>query len=175
MELMSLVGPEEIEKVVDRLASEIRNDYRGRVPVMVCVLKGAFVFTADLVRRLDIPVEIDFIRASSYGAACESSGQVTISRGLELDVSGRDVIVVEDILDTGLTLDAVMGHIRGLSPATVKVCTLLDKPARRAVECRADYAGMEIEDMFVVGYGLDCAERHRNLSGLYVMKMPSEG
>lgn len=175
VELVQLISPDEIAVVVGRLAARIREDYRGRTPVLVCVLKGAFMFTADLARKLDMPVEVEFIRAASYGDACVTSGHVKVTKGPECELGGRDVIVVEDILDTGLTLDAVVRHIEGQSPASVRVCTLLDKPARR-VACReADYVGMSIDDHFVVGYGLDCAGRHRNLAGLYIMKPPSTG
>lgn len=164
-----LAGPDKLDAVVADIAARIGADYKGRVPVVVCVLKGAFVFTADLIRRLDIPVELDFIRASSYGEGCESSGCVRITRELDTDVTGRDVIVVEDILDTGRTLDAVVRHIAASSPASIRCCALLDKPSRRVVEFSADYVGMEIEDLFVVGYGLDHAEKHRNLPGIFVL------
>jgi len=170
MKLKEIAGPERIAEVVGRLASEIDRDYEGRTPVLVGVLKSSFIFLSDLVRKMQTPVEIDFIRAGSYGTGCESSGEVCIKTDLEIDVQGRDVIVVEDIVDTGFTLMAVLGHIEKKCPASLKSCALLDKPSRRKVGCAADYVGMEVPDRFVVGYGLDCAERYRGLEGLYEIR-----
>jgi len=170
LRLVELAGPQELAAVVDGLASRIGEDYKGKTPVFIGVLKGAFMFTADLVRRLDIPLEVDFVRASSYGAGKVSEGAVSITKGPEINLSGRDVIIVEDIVDTGRTLDAIVNHINALGPASLTVCTLLDKPSRREVVCAMGYVGMEVEDTFVVGYGLDCAERYRNLHGLYVIE-----
>jgi len=170
LRLVELVGPQELAAVVDRLASRIGEDYKDKNPVFIGVLKGAFMFTADLVRRLDIPLQVDFVRASSYGSGKVSKGAVSITKRPEIELSGRDVIIVEDIVDTGRTLDAIVNHIKALDPASLSVCTLLDKPSRREVGCTMGYVGMEIEDAFVVGYGLDCAERYRNLCGLYVIE-----
>lgn len=170
MELCEIVKPEEIEAAVGRLASSINRDYRDLEPVMVGILKGSFIFMADLVRQLEIPVEIEFIRASSYGSGKESTGEVAILKDLEMSVKGRDVILVEDIIDTGRTLAAILRHVSEKMPRSVKVCTLLSKPARRVMECPVDYVGLEIEDRFLVGYGLDCAEKYRNLKGLYELR-----
>jgi hypoxanthine phosphoribosyltransferase len=170
LRLVELAGPQELAAVVDGLAIRIGEDYRDKNPVFIGVLKGAFMFTADLVRRLDIPLEVDFIRASSYGAGKVSQGRVSITKGPEIELCGRNVIIVEDIVDTGRTLDAIVGHIKALGPASIAVCTLLDKPSRREVGCSMGYVGMEVEDAFLVGYGLDCAEKYRNLCGLYVVE-----
>ena len=167
MELKELAGPEEIMCLIGRLASRIDQDYIGARPVMVGVLNGSFVFMADLVRMLKTDAEVDFIRARSYGLGQVSSGEVLITKDVEIDVCGRDVILVEDILDTGRTAKALSEHILAKGPASLKICVLLDKPSKRVVDYHADYVGMEVEDRFIVGYGLDCAERFRNLPGLY--------
>ena len=169
MNLALYRSPEEIAAAVKRLAGEINRDYAGLEPLFVGVLNGSYIFIADLTRRLEMPIALDFMRASSYGEGRDSCGQVTITRDLEQDVSGRDVIVVEDIVDTGLTLSCILQHIGERKPASLRVCALLDKPGRRAVDCRPDYVGMEVEDLFLVGYGLDLAGRYRNLAGLYTL------
>lgn len=170
MGLVELAGPDELSGVVEGLASRLAADYEGKNPVLIGVLKGAFVFMSDLVRALDIPVEVDFVRASSYGGASASSGRVSITKTPETGLDGRHVVVVEDIVDTGLTLNAIIEHLQGLGPASLSVCTLLDKPSGRKAACRMDYVGMEVAGGFVVGYGLDFAERYRNLKGLYLLE-----
>ncbi len=167
MELKLVAGPEKIRETVGRLAAEISRDYAGKKPVLVAVLKGSFMFAADLARLIDVPLQVDFISAGSYGAGTCSSGKVGIKNDLRSDVSGRDVIIVEDILDSGLTLSAVREHIKEKRPASMKVCVLLDKPSGRVTHCPADYIGMEVPDAFLVGYGLDFAEDYRCLPAIY--------
>ncbi|MGL4461161.1 MAG: hypoxanthine phosphoribosyltransferase, partial [Planctomycetia bacterium] len=161
--LSELISAEAIARRLDEMAAEIRADYSGGELFVVGVLKGSFLFLADLVRRLDDGVTIDFLRVASYGAATESSGVVEIRKDLESPVAGRDVLVVEDIIDTGLTASYLDRHLRGGAPRSLRFCTLLDKPSRRRTPFRADYLGFEIPDKFVVGYGLDYNERYRNL------------
>lgn len=167
MELKLVAGPEKIRETVNRLAAEINRDYAGKKPVLVAVLKGSFMFSADLARLIEVPLQVDFISAESYGAGTCSSGKVGIKNDLRLDVSGRDVIVVDDILDTGLTLSALCSHIRNKGAASLRVCVLLDKPSGRVTHCPADYIGMEMPDAFLVGYGLDFAEEYRCLPAIY--------
>ena len=169
MNLSLYRSPEEIATAVERLAGQINRDYAGLEPLVVGVLNGSYIFMADLTRRLEVPIALDFIRASSYGSGTASCGEVTITKDLEQDALGRDVIIVEDIVDTGLTLSCILQHIQDMGPASLRVCALLDKPARRVAPCRPDYVGMEVGDLFLVGYGLDLAGRHRNLAGLYTL------
>ena len=156
-------------KVVE-LGARIANDYRGKDLVLVSILKGALPFLADLMRKVQIPLAIDFLECSSYGDATETSGVVRILKDLAKPIEARDVLVVEDILDTGHTLKFVLEHLRSQRPRSVRLCTLLDKPARREVEISVDYRGFEIPDKFVVGYGLDFAEKYRNLPFIGVLK-----
>jgi len=167
-ELSLLFSPPQIERRVRRLARQISRDYRGKVPLLVCVLKGAFVFLADLIREMTIPVEVEFVRASSYGSAMSSSGTVRLEG--EVDVEGRDVLLVEDIIDTGLSVKVLADYILSRSPASFKVCALVDKKERREVEVKVDYVGFEIERGFIVGYGIDYDERYRHLPGIYVVE-----
>jgi hypoxanthine phosphoribosyltransferase len=162
-----VAGPEKIREARDRLAAGINRDYKGRRPVLVGVLKGSFMFIADLVRLLEIPVQVDFITAGSYGSATCTSGTVRIKNDIGTDISGRDVIIVDDILDSGLTLSCIRSHLESKGPSSVKTCVLLDKPSRRAVECPAEYVGMKVPNVFLVGYGLDYAEDYRYLDGLF--------
>ena len=138
--------------------------------MLIGVLKGSFIFMADLVRAIDLPCQLEFLGVSSYGNKVETTGAVRITRDLEVDIEGRDVIVVEDILDSGLTLNYLLGYLQGRKPASIEVCTLLDKPERRRVEVAARYVGFQIPDAFVVGYGLDFAEQYRNLPYIGVLK-----
>jgi hypoxanthine phosphoribosyltransferase len=166
-----LFTPDDIEAAVGRLASEIRQDYHDKAPVLVGVLKGCFVFMADLVRALDMPLEIEFMSVSSYGPGrTESQGEVRVVQGLRGSIRDRHVLVVEDIVDTGITVDFVLRYLRRRRPASVRVCALFDKAARRRVNVPIDYLGFSIPDRFVVGYGLDFDERFRNLRGLYCLK-----
>ncbi len=158
-----LVGERELQERVRELGAAISRDYAGRALLLVGVLKGAVFFLSDLMRFIDIPVEVDFMAVASYGSATDSSGVVRILKDLDAAIEGRDVLIVEDIVDSGLTLQYLMRNLGSRNPRTLEVCALLTKPARRKVELQAKYVGFEIEDKFVVGYGLDYAERHRNL------------
>ena len=166
-----LVSEEAIQTRVRELGQRISDDYRGRNLTLVSVLKGSLPFMADLMRAIDVPVRIDLMEVSSYGGvATESSGLVRILKDLSASIAGEDVLLVEDIIDTGLTLNYLIRYLRGKNPASLKICTLLDKPARRLVEIPVDYTGFTIEDRFVVGYGLDFGERYRNLRFVGVLR-----
>jgi hypoxanthine phosphoribosyltransferase len=165
-----LIGEREIEEKVNRLARRISRDFAGREILLVGILKGAFIFMADLARRIKVPVKMDFVRLASYGAGTVSSGKVRISKDLETPVKGKDVLIVEDIIDTGVTLRYLFRRLKARKPRSLKTVALLDKPSRRRVRFKADYVGFSIEDHFVVGYGLDCNEEYRNLRGIYVVK-----
>ena len=158
-----LITKEEIEKRTAELAAEISRDYKGKKLIMICVLTGAMVFFADLIRKIEIPLEVDTIVASSYGAGMTTSGSVRISKDIKYDISGKSVILVEDIIDTGVTLKTLTQMLATRVPESLKVCSLLDKPSRRRVDFEGNYVGFKIPDEFVVGYGLDYAEQYRNL------------
>jgi hypoxanthine phosphoribosyltransferase len=162
-ELASVLIPEtQLARRVNALAQEIERDFRGRELVIVSLLNGTVIFLADLIRQLNLPLRLDFIGVSSYGQGTES-GNLVFTKELRLDVSGRDVLLVDDILDTGKTLSRVLLKLQSLKPRRLKTCVLLDKPARRVENVKADYVGFTIPDQFVVGYGMDFAERYRNL------------
>ncbi len=161
---------EEIEREVARLAGEISRDYRGKCPLLVGILKGSFVFMADLIRLLDIPVEVDFVILSSYGSGTESSGEVKVIHGLEQSIEGKDVLIVEDIIDSGITLSHFLDDLRRRGPASLRLCVLVDKRARREKDVPMDYIGVQVEDEFVVGYGIDCNEQFRYLPDLCHVK-----
>jgi len=154
---------EEIRRRIEELGRTITDDYRGKAPVLVSVLKGASIFLADLIREIRLPVAIDYMSISRYGGAAESMGRVRIVKDLDEDVGGRDVIVVEDIVDTGLTLSYLLGVLDSRQPASVAICTLLDKSVRRITPLDIRYVGFDCPDVFVVGYGLDVGERYRNV------------
>jgi len=158
-----LVSAEDLQRRVAELGAQIASDYAGKPLLLVGVLKGAVFFLSDLMRHIDIPVEVDFMAVASYGSATDSSGVVRILKDLDAAIEGRDVLIVEDIVDSGLTLQYLMRNLGSRNPRTLEVCALLVKPARRKVELPTRYVGFEIEDRFVVGYGLDYAERYRNL------------
>jgi hypoxanthine phosphoribosyltransferase len=158
-----LVSEQELQTRVRELGAAISRDYAGRGLLLVGVLKGAVFFLSDLMRFIEIPVEVDFMAVASYGSATDSSGVVRILKDLDVAIEDRDVLIVEDIVDSGLTLQYLLRNLGSRNPRTLEVCALLTKPARRKVELAAKYVGFEIEDKFVVGYGLDYAERHRNL------------
>jgi hypoxanthine phosphoribosyltransferase len=158
-----LVQADDIEHRVRQLGEEITRDYEGRDLIVVGVLKGAIFFLTDLMRRIDIPCEVDFMAVASYGSATESSGVVRIIKDLETPIEDRHVLIVEDIVDSGLTLQYLLRSLEARRPASLEVCALLTKPARRKVELPARYVGFEIPDRFAIGYGLDHAERYRNL------------
>ena len=168
--LKTLITKEELEATVARLGREITRDYQGKTPMMVAVLKGAFIFMADLVRQVDIPCTLDFMCVSSYGKGMSTSGQVKIIKDLNTTIEGKDVIIVEDILDSGVTLSYLMDLLRARKPASIRLCTLFDKPARHKVDIHIDYKGMEVPNEFIVGYGLDYAEVYRNYPEIAVLK-----
>ena len=165
-----LITEKEISDKVKELAAVISHDYRGKEILMVGVLKGAIVFMADLMRRIVGSVSIDFMAVSSYGAATKSSGVVKILKDLDKSISGKNVIIVEDIVDTGLTLSFLKKNLEQRGPESVKIVTLLDKPDRRKIDIDVQYCGFQIPDLFVVGYGLDYDEKHRNLPYIAVLK-----
>ena len=164
-----LISSREIEEKVKQLARQVSDDYRGKKPLLVCVLKGAVIFLSDFMRHLDIPVEIDFMAVSSYGDSTKTSGVVRILKDLDGSIEGKDIIIVEDIVDTGLTLDYLKENLLSRNPDSLRLVTLLDKPERREVDVEPDYCGFCIPDKFVVGYGLDCNEQHRNLPDICVL------
>jgi hypoxanthine phosphoribosyltransferase len=159
-----------IQKRVKELADQISEDYAGRELIIIGILKGAFIFMADLVREVSIPCRIDFTRLASYGAGSDSSGKVVMTKDIETSIKGRDILIVEDILDTGLTLQYLVGWLKERNPDSLKICVLLDKRKRRKVSFEADYVGFTIDDGFVVGYGLDFNEKYRFSPDIYVIK-----
>jgi hypoxanthine phosphoribosyltransferase len=161
---------ETIRERVSALGRAITADYGGKLPVLLGVLTGGFVFLADLLRRVDTPCEVQFLKASSYGAGTVTSGRVNIADGLTADIANRHVLVVEDILDSGVTLSHLLERLKAQKPASLKLCVFLDKPARRRTPVSADYVGFTCPDAFLVGYGLDYAERYRNLPYIGVLK-----
>jgi hypoxanthine phosphoribosyltransferase len=169
-QLKILISRDEIAKAVDKLACEIKRDYQGKQPLLIGILKGSFVFMADLIRQLDLPLELEFIRLSSYGAARESSGKVRLVQGLKTPIKGRDVLVVEDIVDTGITTSFLLDYLRKKKPASLKLCALTDKPSRHKVPVPIDYLGFTVPNKFIVGYGIDFDEKFRYLPDIYVMQ-----
>ena len=167
-----LVQPDDLQRRVSELGEEITRDYEGKDLLMICVLKGAVFFLSDLMRRVDLACEVDFMAVASYGDATESSGVVRILKDLDAPIEDRDVLIVEDIVDSGLTLEYLLRNLEGRGPASLEVCALLTKPARRKTQIQAKYVGFEIPNRFVIGYGLDHAERHRNLP--YVAALDSQ-
>jgi hypoxanthine phosphoribosyltransferase len=165
-----LLGEAAIRQKIQELGQEITRDYQGKQPVLIGILKGAVPFIADLMRAVDLPLVYDLMAVSSYGASTRSSGTVRIVKDIDISIEGRDVIVVEDIIDSGLTLQYLLANLRSRKPQSLKICTLLDKPSRRKVDIRADYNGFTIPDAFVVGFGLDYAEKYRNLPYIGVLK-----
>ncbi|MDD5039082.1 MAG: hypoxanthine phosphoribosyltransferase [Dehalococcoidales bacterium] len=161
---------EKIETTVKRLASEIRQDYRDKDLLLIGVLKGSFIFMADLVRLIDFPLQVEFIRLSSYGQAKESSGKVKVVQGLHSQIKGRDVLIVEDVIDTGLTIAFLLDYLRRKKPASLKLCALTDKSSRRQVPVNIDYLGFSVPNKFLVGYGLDFNEKFRNLPDICALK-----
>lgn len=165
-----LVKSEDIATRVAAMGKEITEDYNGESIVAVCILKGAVVFFSDLIRQIDLPLSIDFMAISSYGVATKSSGVVKTVKDLDHDIVGKHVLVVEDIIDSGLTLSYLRENLMQRGAKSLKICTLLDKPSRRKANLHVDYSGFEIPDQFVVGYGLDYAEKYRNLPDIGVLK-----
>ncbi len=170
--LEPLLTGEQIQTRIGELGAEIARDYAGRNPLLLGVLKGAFVFMSDLVRAIDLKLAVEFMAISSYGESTRSSGEVKIVKDLDVPIEGRDLIVVEDIVDTGLTLSYLLANLASRGAASVKLAALLNKPERRLRTVPIDYLGFDIPDAFVVGYGLDYAERYRNLPYIAVLKDP---
>ena len=165
-----LLSREEIAAIVSRLGRQISEEYKDKNLLMVSVLKGSVVFMADLMRAIDIPCRIDFLSVSSYGSGVKTSGVVKIQKDLDIDLAGYDLLLVEDILDSGMTLSYIIEMLRTRNPKSIKICAFLDKPDRRVADIRADYVGTVVPDAFVVGYGLDYDERYRNLPYLGVLR-----
>ena len=165
-----LFGREEIRRRIEELGRTITGDYEGRAPVLISVLKGGSIFLGDLIREISLPLSIDYMSISRYGSAAESMGRVRIVKDLDQDVGDRDVIVVEDIIDTGLTLGYLISVLESRNPSSVRVCALLDKSARRIAPLEIRYRGFDCPDVFVVGYGLDFRERYRNIPDLLAVR-----
>ena len=165
-----LFSEEQLSQRVSEIAGEITRDYQGKEIVLISVLRGSFVFMADLCRRIDLPCTVDFMAVSSYGSGTSSSGQVQITKDLSGTIEGKHIIVVEDILDSGNTLSYLLRVLEQRGPASIRLCTLLDKPERRVKPVTVDYTGFAIPDAFVVGYGLDYAEKYRNLPYIGILK-----
>jgi len=169
-QLKILISRDQIAEAVTKLALEINRDYQGKQPLLISVLKGSFVFTADLIRQLDLPLELDFVRLSSYGSSRQSSGKVRVVQGIKTPAKGRDVLVVEDIVDTGIAISFLLEYLKKKQPASLKLCALTDKPSRRRVPVPIDYLGFTVPNKFIVGYGLDCDEKFRNLPHIYAIE-----
>ena len=171
MDKLKVVIPkEEIAQRLTELAAEIRRDYKGQNPLLIGILKGSFVFLSDLMRSMNIPVEVEFIRLSSYGACTETSGKIKLVQGLKTSIKGRHVLVVEDIIDRGLTVHYLLDYLSRRKPSSLKLCALFNKPSRRRVEVPIDYIGFTIPDAFVVGYGLDYNQQFRYLPDLCILE-----
>lgn len=165
-----LISEEEIKNTVARLGEEISRDYEGKDLILISVLKGSVIFMADLMRAVKIPCKIDFMAVSSYGSGTKTSGEVKIIKDLTESIEGADIVIVEDILDSGVTLSYLKKLLLARNPASIRICTLLDKPERRKADITADYVGTTVPDSFAVGYGLDYAEKYRNLPFIGILK-----
>lgn len=161
-----LIPRDEIKRIIKRLANEIRRDYAGKCPLVICVLKGSFIFSADLIREMNMPLEIDFVKLSSYGSSKETSGNVKVEQRLKTPVKGRHVLVIEDIIDTGHTVSALLEYIKKKKPASLKLCALTDKPSRRKIAVDIDFLGATVPNKFIVGYGIDFDEKYRYLKDI---------
>lgn len=164
-----MISEEEINAMVDRLATQINNDYQGEELIVVSVLTGGFVFTADLVRKLTMPVKIDFVQAKSYSGTT-STGELTIKKDISMDIAGKNVLIVEDIIDTGNTLKKLKDYLNSYNPKSLKLCTAFDKPDRRVNDLSSDYNGIVIPDEFIVGYGLDYDDSFRNFKDVRIVR-----
>lgn len=169
-EFEPFLNRDEIHRLVADIADRISTDYKSNDIVLIGVLKGSFIFLSDLVRQLTIPAEIDFVGASSYGADAQSSENIRLTKPLQIDIRNKHIIIIEDIIDTGLTLAYLIDYIKSFEPSSLNICTLLDKRERRQIDIEIDYVGKVVEKGFLVGYGLDYAERYRNLPELYCLK-----
>lgn len=165
-----LISEEEIQAKIRELGVTLTEEYRDKNPIFLGILKGVIVFFADMIRAVPIPCEIDLIAVSSYGAGTVSSGKIKMEKDLSLDLEGRHVVILEDIIDSGRTLSYTIDYLKSKNPASLKICTLLDKPARRQVDLEADYIGFTVPDEFLIGYGLDYAEHYRNLPYIGILK-----
>jgi len=165
---------EQIAEAVKRLAAEIRRDYQDKNPVIIGILKGSFMFIADLVRELAVPVEVEFVVLSSYGSGTESTGKIRMAKGVHTDIRGRHVLVVEDIIDSGHTINYLLNYLRQRRPASLKLCALLDKELRRKVPVIIDYRGFRVPNRFVVGYGIDYDEKYRYLPEIRYIEEPGQ-
>lgn len=168
-----LLSEEEVDRRIQEIGEQISRDYEGKQVHLICVLKGGSFFMCELAKRITVPVSIDFMSVSSYGSATKSSGVVKIAKDLDEPLKDKDVIVVEDVVDSGRTLSYLLEMLRDRGPASLRLCTLLDKPERRVVEVKVDYTGFQIPDQFVVGYGLDYAQKYRNLPYIGVVEFDS--
>ena len=168
--LKVLLSEEQLKEKCAEMGAQITKDYAGKNLLLVTVLKGAVVYMADLMRCIDLPCAIDFMVVSSYGSGTKTTGVVKIVKDLDQDLSGKDILIVEDILDSGMTISYLKGLLQSRNPASIRIATLLDKPSRRKVDLKADYVGFEVPDEFVVGYGLDFDEEYRNLPFVGVLK-----
>lgn len=166
-----LLSEKEVSERISEIAAEISKDYEGKQVHLICVLKGGVVFTCELAKRLTVPVSMDFMSVSSYGASTKSSGVVKIVKDLDEQIEGKDVLVVEDIIDSGRTLTYLLDYLNNRNPKSLKLCTLLDKPERRVMEVKVDYTCFQIPDEFIVGYGLDYAQKYRNLPYIGVVEL----
>ncbi len=165
-----LFSAEQLHEITERIGEQVSFDYQGKNLLLVSVLKGSVVFMADLMRAIKIPCRIDFMSVSSYGAGTKTSGVVKITKDLDINLEGYDLLIVEDILDSGMTLHYIIEMLKARHPASVRICTLFDKPERRVAEVHADYVGAQVPDAFIVGYGLDYDQRYRNLPFVGVLK-----
>jgi hypoxanthine phosphoribosyltransferase len=170
-DLTPVLKKEDIDKSVAELAQRISRDYKNCDLILVGVLKGAFVFLADLLRHLTIPAKVDFIRIASYGAGTSSSGQIRLTKALELDIRGKDVLIVEDIVDTGLSIASLVDYLQGYEPNSIRICALIDKIERREKQVAVDYVGHVVAQGFLVGYGLDYAEDYRYLPAVFHLRL----
>lgn len=170
-----LYSQEDLQNVVARLGKQISEDYRDKNLLMISILKGSVVFMADLMRAVTIPARIDFMSVSSYGSGVKTSGVVRILKDLDKPIEGYDLLIVEDILDSGMTLDYIVGILKARNPRCIRICTLFDKPERRVTDIKADYVGLQVPDEFIVGYGLDFDEVYRNLPFIGVLKPEAYG
>lgn len=169
-ELIPVLKPNEISNLVAQVALKISSDYQDKELILIAILKGAFIFLSDLVRCLSIPVQVDFVGAASYGKSTSSSGTIHLTKKVEIDLTHKDVLVVEDIVDTGLTLSYIVDYLKTYNPNTIKVCTLIDKRERRCKAIKIDYACHMVSKGFLVGYGLDYNDKYRELPGVYRLK-----
>ena len=168
--ISELISQKAVETRIAEIAEQINKEYEGRDVHLICILKGSLFFTCELAKRLTMPVTIDFIQVSSYGSGTVSSGNIKIKKELDESIEGRDVIVIEDIIDSGNTLSRLVPYLQKMGPASLKICTLLDKPDRREADVNVDYNGFDIPDKFVVGYGLDYDDKYRNLKYIGILK-----